>query len=177
MSDDYLTGSVVATADPGLYLAEFTLPESPVKEAQSLKLQNLRRINSEIAVGETVTLKFLEGNKKLLAQQSDRAFVIDLAGGANALGDYNHTTVAEGRMTREVTVNEQQDKIAFVDSYNIFVVDSKNIDDNPLWSKPGNATKGIARVSLDGGHDITWDSSGKRLFWFLGRIIYTDSSA
>ena len=139
-----------------------------VNDNKSIQLQNLRRLNSEISPGEQVSLKFLEGNKKLLVQESDRAFVIDLAGGADALGDYNHTTIAEGRMTREVTATPQQDKIAFVDAYNVFVVDKENIGDAPLWSKPGNATKGIARVSLDGGHDIAWSTSGERIFWFLG---------
>ena len=94
--------------------------------------------------------------------------MIDLASGPNALADYNHTTIAEGRFTSEVAIPVKRDKVAFVDSFNVFVTDLGNVGDAPLWSKPGNATKGIARVSLDGGHDVQWDAAGKRLFWFLG---------
>jgi len=37
-----------------------------------------------------------------------------------------------------------------------------------VWSKPANATKGLVRLSLDGGHDVSWSRDGKKVFWFLG---------
>ena len=40
--------------------------------------------------------------------------------------------------------------------------------DNPIWSKPGNATRHLVRLSLDGGHDVIWSADGTRLSWFLG---------
>jgi len=44
--------------------------------------------------------------------------------------------------------------------------------DEPVWSKPANATKGLMRLSVDGGHDITWSRDGKKLFWFLGPYLH-----
>ena len=167
-SGDYLSGSITASAEPGLYIGDITLPDSLYGSGSSIPIKNVQHLRTEIFVSDRTTLKFLNGNRQLLVQQSDRAFVIDVAGGPNALGDYNSTTIAEGRFTSEVVVPVKRDKVAFVDSFNVFVTDLGNVGDAPLWSKPGNATKGIARVSLDGGHDVQWDAAGKRLFWFLG---------
>ncbi|KAH8119769.1 hypothetical protein DFH11DRAFT_6289 [Phellopilus nigrolimitatus] len=171
---DYLTGNIVATADPGLYIGEITLPDSLTGSGSSVPIRNVRHLRSQISSGEDrTTLKFLDGNKKLLVHQSGRAFVIDLEGGPSTSGDYNHTTIANGLMAAEVTTTVQQDKIAFVDAYNVFVVRKNDIDNEPIWSKPGSATKGIARVSLDGGHHVQWDASGKRLFWLLGPYLHS----
>ncbi|KAK0458560.1 uncharacterized protein EV420DRAFT_364695 [Desarmillaria tabescens] len=38
--------------------------------------------------------------------------------------------------------------------------------------KPGNATDGLVRLSLDGGHDVTWSEDGKKIFWFLGPYLH-----
>lgn len=171
VASDYLSGSIIATANPGLYIGDIALPESVMNSGSSIPVENVHHIQSEISVNDRTNLKFLEGSKKLLVQQSSRAFVIDLGSGPNEFGDYNYTTIAQGRFTTELGVPPQQDTVAFVDSFNVFVTKLENAGDQLLWSKPGNATKGIARVSLDGGHDIQWDAAGKRLFWFLGEIV------
>ncbi|THH10405.1 hypothetical protein EW145_g1350 [Phellinidium pouzarii] len=173
VASDYLSGNLIATANPGLYIGEITLPGTFTSSGVSISVKNVRMLRSEINTNERMTLKFLDGNKKLLVQQIDRAFVIDLAEGPNSVGDYNHTTVVEGFMTSEIAVPVQQDKVAFVDAFNVFVVNSKDVGDKPLWSKPGNATKGIARVGLDGGHDLQWSADGNRLFWFLGPYLHS----
>ncbi|KAL5533836.1 hypothetical protein ACEPAG_296 [Sanghuangporus baumii] len=172
-SGDYLSGSIIATAEPGLYIGDITLPDSLVEAGLSIPISNVQHLQTDISVGDRTTMKFLNGSKQLLVHQSDRAFIIDLASGPNAFGDYNHTIIAEGRFTSEVAVPIKHDKVAFVDNFNVFVTDIGNVGGSPLWSKPGNATKGIARVSLDGGHDVQWDAAGKRLFWLLGPYLHS----
>lgn len=79
-------------------------------------------------------------------------------------------------MSQELSVSfggdafDQAGYIAFVDFMNVFVIDIPHAGDSSLWSKPGNAPKGVARVSLDGGHDVQWGAKGKTLFWLLGTL-------
>ncbi|RDB24015.1 hypothetical protein Hypma_008641 [Hypsizygus marmoreus] len=180
---DLLTGNVVATAATGLYIGEVTLPSADLRESQSIEIKNLRFVKSEIDSDDRVNLRFLEKNKKLLVQQSDRAFVIDLAAGPDKYGQYPHTTLAKGKMSTELVVSPQltkegtewiADSIAFVDFFHVYLAPGETVGgDEELWSKPGNATKGLARLSLDGGHDVTWSRDGKKLFWFLGPFLHS----
>jgi hypothetical protein len=67
------------------------------------------------------------------------------------------------------------DRVAFVDSFHVHLAHGDSLkEDEPVWTKVGNATKGLARLSVDGGHDVTWSRDGKKVFWFLG--IHSDQS-
>jgi hypothetical protein len=171
-SGDVLTGDVVATANPGLYIGNLQLPSNA---EDKVVVHDLQYIPSEINPDDLVTMKFAEGNKKLLVQQSDRAFIIDLQKGPNENGEYEHNTVASGRMSAELVVSPIMKQnipeyVAFVDFFHVYIAPGASVKDSqPVWSKPGNATEGLARLSVDGGHDITWSRDGKKVFWFLGR--------
>lgn len=179
---DVLTANVVATAGAGLYIADITLPSSSSvydtfnhveMRPETIAIRNLRFIPSQINPSIRLTLRFFSGNSKLLVQQYSQAFVIDLAGGPDALGTYNHTTIAEGLMSMEIVPSlrleeePKADRIAFVDFFNVYVVNAKNVR-GPVWSKPGSSPEGLARTGVDGGHDVQWSRDGKRLFWLLG---------
>ncbi len=173
---DYLTGDVVATAGAGLYIGELTLPSSSDVKSSSVAIKNIRYVASEIDTDDLLhtQLQFLEKNKKLLVQDSRRAFVIDLAAGPNELGDYPHETLATGRSSDELAIpspssgsSKGKTQAAVVDFYHVYYVPAVTADD-AIWSKPANATKGLLRLSLDGGHSITWSGDGSKLFWFLG---------
>ncbi|KAG5642728.1 hypothetical protein DXG03_002273 [Asterophora parasitica] len=175
---DLLTGDILATAHTGLYLGDLTLPEEEDLQAREIAVTNVRFVKTEINVDERAHLRFLEKNRKLLVQQADRAFVIDLAAGPDALGRYTHTTIAKGRMSAELAVavapGESKDKgyvaesVAFVDFFHVYFAPGDKVGEGEkVWSKPGNATKGLARLSLDGGHDVTFTRDGEKLFWFL----------
>ncbi|OCH90621.1 hypothetical protein OBBRIDRAFT_887531 [Obba rivulosa] len=175
---DYLSGDVVATAGAGLYLGEITLPSS---KNSTITVRNLRYVPTEIGLDELqkTQIRFLDSNKKLLVQAPQRAFVIDLAVGPNELGDYSHETLASGRMSAELVVVPEVAKsgavsagpVAFVDFFHVYFVGSVAASE-PVWSKPANATKGLVRLSVDGGHDITWSRDGKKLFWLLGPYLH-----
>ncbi|KAL1720584.1 hypothetical protein EV715DRAFT_271894 [Schizophyllum commune] len=170
----WLTGDIVATAGPGLYVGELTLPSS---SDDTITIENLQFIPSEINVDGHVTLRFFQGASKLLVQQDRRSFVIDLGAGPDENGAYKHTPLATGRMSTEVAVSldraSQSQSAAFVDFYHVYVAPKESISDEALWSKPANATKGIARLSLDGGHDLAWSRDGKKLFWLLGSYLHS----
>lgn len=179
---DLLTGDIIATASPGLYIGTISLPKS---STDTIKLQNLKFVPSDISTGDFTTLRFLDGNKKLLVQQSSSAFIIDLAKGPNELGDYSHSTIATGQTSMELAAVPVSSKdgytagmVAFVDYQHVYIAPgSAEIQGGAaVWSKPGNATAGTARLSLDGGHEITFSADGKKLFWFLGMVCSSTAS-
>nr|VWO98440.1 Cytochrome P450 monooxygenase AKT7 (EC (AK-toxin biosynthesis protein 7) [Ganoderma boninense] len=176
---DYLTGDVVATAGAGLYIGELTLPSG---FHDRVAIKNLKFVPSEIDTDDVLTtqLRFLDKNKKLLVSSLRRAFVIDLAGGPDKDGAYKHETLAKGRMSAELAVpppsKSKKSAVAIVDFHHVYYAPAVAADD-AVWSKPANATKGLQRLSVDGGHSITWSADGSKLFWFLGPYLhYVDVS-
>jgi hypothetical protein len=172
----YLTGDIVATSQPGLYIGDITLPSRGSTKSQHITIHNLHYVKSEINPDDRVNMRFLDGNKKLLVQQSSRAFIIDIDAGQNEFAKYPHKTVATGRMSSEISVTLKTatggykvDRVAFVDSFHVHLARGDSLtEDESVWAKVGNATKGLARLSVDGGHDVTWSRDGKKVFWFLG---------
>ncbi|KAF8810077.1 hypothetical protein BYT27DRAFT_7162151 [Phlegmacium glaucopus] len=181
-SGTVLSGDVVATAREGLYVGDIVLPSSGSVEIQNVTITNLRFVPSEIDTNDRQAhIRFLDGNKKLLVHQGSRAFTIDLKAGPDNLGLYTHKTLASGKMCTELVVSPKQEgksiaakTIAFVEVFDVYITSGKNVKDNEMvWSKPGNATNGLIRLSLDGGHDITWTGDGKKIFWFLGPYLHS----
>ncbi|OSD02024.1 hypothetical protein PYCCODRAFT_1435709 [Trametes coccinea BRFM310] len=182
---DYLTGEIVATAHASLYIGDLTLPSgSDLDKTPEIVVKHIKAVPSEIDTDDmTLTqLHFLEKNKKLLVQESRRAFVIDLAAGPDEFGDYAHETLATGLTSDELVIplpsssSKSRTPAAIVDFFHVYYVPAAEPDD-PIWSKPANATKGLTRLSVDGGHSITWSGDGSRLFWFLGPWLhYVDVS-
>ena len=169
-----LSGDIVATAGEGLYIGNIVLPSS---ESPNVIITNLHFVPSEIDTYDRQThIRFLDGRKKLLVHESNRAFTIDLEAGPDKLGAYTHKTLASGKMSSELAVSPKRkddtivaQTITIVDVFDVYITSAKNVkDDEAVWAKPANATKGLTRLSLDGGHDITWTRDGKKIFWFLG---------
>lgn len=171
---DYITGDIVATAGAGLYVGELALP-SPSQESETIAVKNVRFV-SEIPNWDSpahTKLRFMERNAKLLVQQSQSATVIDLASGPDRNGEYKTEDVAYGRMSTEIAVAPSGKTVnaAIVDFYHIYFAPNVTTDD-AIWSKPGSSSKGLARLSLDGGHDVIWSADGQRLSWFLGKSAF-----
>ncbi|KJA15941.1 hypothetical protein HYPSUDRAFT_47891 [Hypholoma sublateritium FD-334 SS-4] len=178
----YLTGNVLAIAGAGLYVGEVTLPESFSGDQHAIKVEKLRFVPSEINTEDRVNMRFLDTNKQLLVQQSNRAFVIDLSGKTDQLGRYPHITLAAGKSSQELVISSKPAKtghfavanVAFVDFFQIYLASGDNISNGEtVWSKPANSTKGLIRLSLDGGHDVNWSPDGKTLLWFLGPYLHS----
>ncbi|EIW77828.1 composite domain of metallo-dependent hydrolase [Coniophora puteana RWD-64-598 SS2] len=177
-SGDVLTGSIVATSRPGLYIGEVTLPHGHCDATRQIAVEELRFVRSDVDTTDPlVSMQFVDsGGCALLVQQSQRVFTIDLCAGPDVFGNYPHETIAAGRGTEELVVvprtageNYTVDKAAFVHSYNVYLADGGDVSpDEPLWSRPGNATKGLARLSVDGGHDVAFSGDGKKILWLLG---------
>lgn len=179
---DYMTGNIIATAKSGLYIGELALPTSnAVHSGQPwIPIVNIRSIPSQINPNSgAFNMRFVDGNAKLLVQQDDEVFILDLAAGPGTLGEYKHEKLASGKMATQIAISPRPSKhavagyvadgIAFVDFFQVyFAPGSKVKEGEDLWSKPGNATEGIVRISLDGGHDVVWSRDGKKVFWLLG---------
>ena len=97
---DVLTGNIIATAKPGLYLGQITLPMSTQEPGTKPIIENIRYIPSEIDTDDILNtkLRFIEKNSKLLVQSPRRAFIINIGAGPNDQGDYKHETLATGKM-------------------------------------------------------------------------------
>ncbi len=188
IAGDYLTGDAVASAAPGLYVAD--LETAPSHDG--INIVNLRLVPSEIDVDDRINMRFVGSNSELLVQQSDRSFVIDLSGSPDADGKPPHYTLATGKMSKEMSVsltshsgvtsllkklkgesgnglNIVADNVAFVDFFHVYLAPGKNLKEGEeAWSNPAMRLRGWCGLSLDGGHDVTWSEDGKTIFWLLG---------
>ncbi|KAG6836930.1 hypothetical protein H0H93_001092 [Arthromyces matolae] len=179
---DLLTGNILATAKPGLYIGDIRLPSDDSQLSHSIDIENIYFVPSDVDTEDRVNMRFLEQNKKLLVQQSRSAFIIDLGAGPDKFGKYPHVPLASGKMSTELvaapTVSSKDgykaQNVAFVDFFHVYLAPGDKLkDDEEVWSKPGNATTGLARISLDGGHDVTFTRDGKKIFWFLGPYLHS----
>ena len=184
VAGSYLSADILATADPGLYIADISLPDS--SEDSEIMINNIQFVPSEIDTEDLVNMRFISTNRILLIQQSSRAFTLDLSSNRKGLKTPVHTTLASGEMSTEIAVSvvtnslniSPAQNIAFVDFFHIYLVPAHKVRKNEaVWSKPGNATDGLVRLSLDGGHDIAWSRDGKYIFWFLGEFSFFSYTA
>jgi hypothetical protein len=168
---DYLSGNVVATAGAGLYVGELSLPSSSSVSKDSIEVKNVQFVSASTTQDDPAAtkLRFLEKSAKILVQQSNYAFVVDLAFGPDEYGAYKEEIVASGEMSQELVAVPAKDTaaVAFVDFMHVYYAPGVS-KDQAVWSKPGKATKKLARLSLDGGHDVVFSGNGKKLFWLLG---------
>ncbi|ESK88278.1 amidohydrolase [Moniliophthora roreri MCA 2997] len=200
LASDYLSGNIVATAGAGLYVADVDV--SGLDGASSeLNVTNLQFIPSDVDPSDRIQLRFTE-DTKLLVSQSRSSSIIDLAGETDITGRPPSSVIATGRTSTELVstvkpassgwrqwascmkkmvMNQDSgyvaENVAFVDFLYAYVAPGSSVqtgdDAEGVWSKPGNSTKGLARVGLDGGHDLTFSEDGKKLFWFLGPFLHS----
>ncbi|KAG8958820.1 hypothetical protein FRC03_008801 [Tulasnella sp. 419] len=186
LGGDSMTGRVVATAGAGIYMGHVKLPSSDetTSTPSKLEIQGLQFVSKDTPD----RIRFTDGAKKLILHTDQSATVIDLDLGADEFNKYKSHTLAEGRMSQEIAAapevhsasrisassNVSAAYVAFVDFFQVYLVEGGNVNGEPVWSKPGpKATKGLARVSVDGGHDLAWSADGKRLFWVLGPFLHS----
>lgn len=166
---DLLTGSAIATNQPGIYVGNLLdFPAQP-------RVENLRFVPSSIDLSifpaNRVQLSFVEDDTALVLEQNLKAHWINLAAGPDEYGAYHSRLLTKGKMTMEVAVSASREHVAFVDYFNVYIAPYTSIKPGEhLWSRPANATRNLARLSLHGGHDITFSADGKTLFWLFGRL-------
>ena len=166
-SGDLLTGDVVATAQPGLWIGEVTLPTETMS-SDSIPVTNVRKIGTTVNPSDSaLKLNFISSDK-LLVHQSSRVFVVDLSRGADEWGRYAEDILANGHSTDELVFSNATHGAAFVNFQHVYYAPevTPSMD---LWSKPGKASVGLARLSLDGGHDLVVSGDGSVVGWFLGK--------
>ncbi|KAJ7581528.1 hypothetical protein C8J56DRAFT_267327 [Mycena floridula] len=171
-SGDWLTGNIVATARPGLYIGDITLPSGARKD---IPIRNLRFIASEINPEGHVRLTFAQGRSRLLVEQDDRAFFIELDGSSNDFDEPPHHSLVSARISNEVALSMSDKKVeyaAFLEFHHIYLAKGRDID-AALWAKPGRATRGLVRLTAIGGHDLAWSGDRTKLFWFIGPFIHS----
>ncbi len=155
-------------------MSESSLYPAPSSLSDGLVVTNVRYIQSAIPVQYASKIRFEEGNRNLVVTLSGSSFVIDVQAdhsNPDKFGNYNTTYIGGGFFAHEISLSKEH--IAFIDFFNVYVVKAKDAVGHRLSSKPGDATPGLARVSLDGGHDIRWDGESKRLFWLLGPYLHS----
>ncbi|KAI9569027.1 hypothetical protein HD554DRAFT_2204740 [Boletus coccyginus] len=170
-SGDLLTGDVVATAQPGLWIGEVTLPIEATS-SNSIPVTNVRKIGTTISPSDdALKLNFISSNE-LLVHQSDRVFAVDLARGSDEWGRHAQETLANGHATDELVFSNTTHGAAFVNFQQVYYAPEVT-PSTDLWSKPGKAPEGLARLSLDGGHDLVVSGDGSVVGWFLGPFVHT----
>ncbi|KAJ8474259.1 hypothetical protein ONZ45_g16009 [Pleurotus djamor] len=212
-----LTGNIVATGNPGIYVADINVPHSEECSGGDIEVTHTRFITDNLELDEEEVIKVrwvtpeepkslfpswswsssTTSKELLLVEQSSQVFLIDVARGPDETGKYKRWTIVEGRMSSDIAISginhhptppcfppwfpcKEPDQVyvaqsvAFVEFYHVHVVNGQELGaEDKLWAKPGNSTSGLGRLSLDGGHDISFSSDGKTLFWFLGPFLHS----
>ncbi|KAI6151128.1 hypothetical protein BKA82DRAFT_597828 [Pisolithus tinctorius] len=147
---DILTGNGVATPHTGILAREITLPTES-NSSSVIEVTGARKISTAIDLSdEKLKLSFVSPSK-LLVQESDRVFTVDLAQGADEWGRYVEEELAKGYSTDELAFSHTSQGAAFVDFLHVYYAPNVNAS-TALWSKSGKASLGLTRLSLDGGH-------------------------
>ncbi|KAI6138939.1 hypothetical protein BKA82DRAFT_1000833 [Pisolithus tinctorius] len=164
---DILTGDVVATANTGIWVGEITLPTEN-RPSSVIEVKGVRKISTTIDPSDDkLKLSFISSSK-LLVQESDRVFTVDLAQGADEWGQ----ELAKGHSTDELAFSHTSQGAAFVNFLHVYYAPNVNVS-TALWSKPGQAPTGLTRLSLDGGHDVVFSGDGTVIGWLLGPYLHT----
>lgn len=166
-SGDVLTGNIVATAQPGLWIGEVTLP-TETTSSNSIPVTNVRKIGTTISPSDDALKLVFISPDKLLVHQSDRVFAVDFSRGVDEWGRCAEETLANGHSTDELVFSNTTHGAAFVNFQQVYYTPEVT-SSTDLWSKPGKAPAGLARLSLDGGHDLVVSGDGSVVGWFLGR--------
>ncbi|KAI6117523.1 hypothetical protein EDD16DRAFT_1481316 [Pisolithus croceorrhizus] len=166
-----LTGDVVATTHTGIWVGEITLPtegsSSPV-----IEVEGARKISTTIDPSDDKLKISFISSSKLLVQESDRVFTVDLSEDADEWGRYVEEELAEGYSTDELAFSHASQGAAFVNFLHVYYAPNVNTS-TALWSKPGKAPTGLTRLSLDGGHDVVFSGDGTVIGWLLGPYLHT----
>ncbi|THV08005.1 hypothetical protein K435DRAFT_959464 [Dendrothele bispora CBS 962.96] len=179
---DLLTGNVVATARPGIYVGQIRLPVEG-SQSEDVPVTNVHFVASQVDAKDKNTVLRFVGESILVVQQATKVFTIDLIADPNSYSQLQQTTLLTGRMSNEISVHPSplskaaaidMGQIAFLEYQHIYLVNGKNVRSGEmLWAKPGNATQGLARLSVDGGHSIAWSRDGRKVFWLSGPTIFS----
>ncbi|KIO03999.1 hypothetical protein M404DRAFT_1000833 [Pisolithus tinctorius Marx 270] len=168
---DILTGDVVATANTGIWVGEITLPTEN-RPSSVIEVKGVRKISTTIDPSDDkLKLSFISSSK-LLVQEPDRVFTVDLAQGADEWGHYVEEELAKGHSTDELAFSHTSQGAAFVNFLHVYYAPNVNVS-TALWSKPGQAPTGLTRLSLDGGHDVIFSGDGTVIGWLLGPYLHT----
>ncbi|KIY66625.1 composite domain of metallo-dependent hydrolase [Cylindrobasidium torrendii FP15055 ss-10] len=162
---DSLTGNVVATAQPGLYVANIVLPGNSSAPVTVTDIQFVHDINPGLA--DNLRLRWLDDNRLMVLHEL-KAHIVDLAD-----NNAQHLVVS-GELSTEIAIAavDEPEWVAFVEYQHLFIT-PMNAVNGQLWAKPGKATSGIVRLSEFGAHHATWTRNGKKLFWLSGRTLYS----
>ncbi|KAK7049435.1 hypothetical protein VNI00_006036 [Paramarasmius palmivorus] len=172
---DLLTGNVIATGNPGIYVGDLVLPSDSSSTTQ-IQVSNIRLVSSKIDTEayKEIVLDFFS-NSELSVQYTDQSFIIDLSANPNTSGEYDTHTVAMAKASTEFasTIGAPEDYDAFVENQHVYLAARKHEQGRPVWAKPGSSIKDLARLSDHGGHSIAWSGDYKKLFWFLGPVLHS----
>ncbi|KAJ3843796.1 hypothetical protein F5878DRAFT_603808 [Lentinula raphanica] len=176
---DVLTGNILATAHPGIYVGDIDLPSNDAFDVvhREIRVRNLRFVPSDIDASDlALTIRFI-GTETLLVQQSSRARFVSLD-----VEHENTGSILTGRMSNAIAVAPTLNgaigtvgHVAFLEHQHVYFASGVGLDSRQteLWAKPGNSTKGLMRLSVDGGHSLAWSRDGKRLSWLSGPVIHS----
>jgi hypothetical protein len=172
---------------PSSSSSTFPPPSSTMKKRKP-RLTNLTFIPTNIDTSQRVMLHWINMTM-LMIEEPQRVFTVDLSPSAERdTGDRPpHRVFKRGRMSTELLLSPSlfatsqgsggAGFVAFRDFLQLYVAPVDGTSDvagleegrgEAVFSKPFNSTKGLARISKEGGHDAAWSGDGKRLFWFLG---------
>ncbi|KAI5987546.1 hypothetical protein EDD15DRAFT_2173549 [Pisolithus albus] len=171
LGGDVLTGNVVATAHTGIWVGEITLPKRG-GSSSVIVVEGARKISTTIDPSDgKLKLSFISSSK-LLVQESDRVFTVDLSKDADEWDRYAEEELAKGYSTDELAFSHTSQGAAFVNFLHVYYAPNVNTS-TALWSKPGKAPAGLTRLSLDGGHDVVFSGDGTVIGWLLGPYLHT----
>jgi hypothetical protein len=183
---DYMLGDVEETAGEGVWLGDIELPTSAASGKAAI-VRDLKLVDGTRA-GQDTKLNFKSSGDGLILLIQDSTSVVkyDIASQHRSVVATGKTSVemmlsgpAESRV-RSIFIRaahwafpslSHSTYVAFRDFQHAWVAQLDKQFAFGLWSKPHDnfAPKGLMRLSQDGGHDISFSTDGKKVFWLFGK--------
>lgn len=167
---DYISGDIEETYGEGIWVGRIQITQLRAGFDRVI-ISDLKHLSTIQSSFETkLELAAVNGRVTLLVQNPNSVVEYDIQTG-------QRRRIAIGATTVEMAATLTKDgstSLAFRDFQQIWLYPNLSVSKAPkeVWSKPGRAPGSLIRLSMDGGHDVTFSGNHQTVFWLHGPTLY-----